>query len=262
MPEQQDDVINSAPSSSERKVGIITGVSVGVVAAFLVLCFFVTRHRRRRSQNSLKQGEFCLVDQNFVPRMFTYKELSKATKNFRPSELLGRGGSGAVYKATLPSGALAAVKRMRMETRQGQESFLAEIASLGRIRHRHLVQLRGWCHDAEEEELLLVYDFMYNGSLDEWLYHFSKRKAQGLSTLNGVEAMPLILRHSILRGVAAALAYLHDECPQCVLHRDIKFSNVLLRIIFINGCRLLGAVLGAVFTRASAFLLHHALEVE
>ena len=229
MPEQRDAVIYSAPSSSGRKVGIITGVSVGVVAAFLVLCFFVTRHRRRSSHNSLiKQGEFCLVDQNLVPRMFTYKELSKATKKFRTSELLGRGGFGAVYKATLPSGALVAVKRMRMETRHGQESFQAEIASLGQIRHRHLVQLRGWCHDREEEELLLVYNFMDNGSLDEWLYHFSKRNAQGLFTLNGVEALPLILRHSILSGVAAALAYLHEGCPQCVLHRDIKSSNVLL----------------------------------
>jgi serine/threonine protein kinase len=214
-------------ANRSRKVGIIVGVSVGVVAALLALaCFIIPRTRRFGSRK--KEDRFNLVDQNLVPRMFTYRELTKATKSFSKSELLGSGAFGSVYKGTLPSGALVAVKRMRHESTHGEESFLAEAASLSQIRHRNLVQLRGWCH--EEEQLFLVYDYMCNGSLDEWLYHFSKRrgKVKGASLNRDVEALPLGLRYSVLSGVAAALSYLHEECMQCVLHRDIKSSNVLL----------------------------------
>jgi serine/threonine protein kinase len=214
-------------ANRSRKVGIIVGVSVGVVAALLALaCFIIPRCWSLRSRK--KKDKFSLVDQNLVPRMFTYRELTKATKSFSKSELLGSGAFGSVYKGTLPSGALVAVKRMRHESTHGEESFLAEAASLSQIRHRNLVQLRGWCH--EEEQLFLVYDYMCNGSLDEWLYHFSKRrgKVKGASLNRDVEALPLGLRYSVLSGVAAALSYLHEECMQCVLHRDIKSSNVLL----------------------------------
>ncbi|KAG0627433.1 hypothetical protein M758_2G200700 [Ceratodon purpureus] len=211
---------------TNSKVGIIVGISVGAVLALALLGYFIARCWRRKSYR--KQDKFNLVDQNLVPRMFTIKELSKATENFNKSELLGTGGFGAVYKGTLPSGALVAVKKMALKTKQGEESFQAEAASLSQIRHRNLVQLRGWCH--EEEQLFLVYDYMCNGDLDEWLYHYSKRRDNGKATLslNHVEALPLGLRHSVLTGVAAALSYLHEECVQCVLHRDIKSSNVLL----------------------------------
>ncbi|KAG0588199.1 hypothetical protein KC19_2G224400 [Ceratodon purpureus] len=222
-------VITNATSDSSqgsRKVGVIAGVSAGAIAALLLLGFLISRCRRRTS--SKKQDKFNLVDQNLVPRMFTYKELSKATNNFSRRELLGSGGFGAVYKGTLPSGAVVAVKRMRHE--HGEESFQAEATSLSQIRQRNLVQLRGWCH--EEEELFLVYDYMCNGSLDNWLFHFSRRLEKGngkaMTNLKDAEALPLTLRHSVLSGVAAALAYLHEECEQCVLHRDIKSSNVLL----------------------------------
>lgn len=209
-------------STSRRKVGIITGVCAGVGAVLLLAGIVIAKRRMYTKQGT----KFNLVDQNLVPRMFTYKELSKATKNFSRSELLGSGGFGAVYKGILPSGVLVAVKRMRNESKHGEEGFQAEAASLSQIRHRNLVQLRGWCH--EEEQLLLVYDFMCNGSLDEWLFQFAKKKKTGPLRLNAAVALPLQLRHSILSGVAAALSYLHEECKQCVLHRDIKSSNVLL----------------------------------
>ena len=219
----------SSNSPNGNKVNIIAGVAGGAVtiAAFLLAASFFASYWRRSSHR--KQDKFNLLDPNLVPRMFTYKELSKATKNFDRSELLGSGGFGAVYKGTLPSGALVAVKRMKHESKHGQEGFQAEAATLSQIRHRNLVQLRGWCH--EEDQLLLVYDFMCNGSLDEWLFQPSDRhrNVKAATDLNKeVESLPLGLRHSVLSGVAAALAYLHEECVQCVLHRDIKSSNVLL----------------------------------
>jgi serine/threonine protein kinase len=170
-----------------------------------------------------EQDNVNLVDPNLALRVFAYKDLSKATKSFSKSELLGSSGFGAVYKGTLPSGALVAVKRMRTESKHGKESFQAEVTSLSHIRHRNLVQLKGWCH--KDEQLLLVYDYMCRGSLDQWLFKFPNRNGEGSLPH---EALPLMLRHSILRGVAAALSYLHEECPQCVLHRDIKSSNILL----------------------------------
>jgi serine/threonine protein kinase len=228
--------VASGSSHTRSKAGIIAGVvAAGAVVAFLIAGFFIARQRRTRAsfkeQDKLR-SDFTLVDQNLFLRMFTFKELSKATKNFRRSEILGSGGFGAVYKGTLPSGELVAVKRIRMESKHGQESFRAEVTSLSHIRHRNLVQLRGWCH--EEEQLLLVYDYMCNGSLYEWLFQFSERcenryrKGNLTESLRDAEALPLKLRHSILSGVAGALLYLHEECAQCVLHRDIKSSNVLL----------------------------------
>lgn len=208
---------------STRKVGIIVAICAGAVLVFLVLGFFIVRHKR--GLLSYRRQEDCiLVDPNLVLHMYRYKELSKATNNFNKSELLGRGGFGAIYKGTLPSGAVVAVKRMSFK--HGKESFQAEVTSLSQIRHRNLVQLRGWCH--HEEQLLLVYDYMCNGSLDEWLFHLSTPNEEGSITMDKYKVLPLTLRHSIMRGVAAALAYLHEECPQCVLHRDIKSSNVLL----------------------------------
>jgi len=165
-------------------------------------------------------------------RPFTYRELSSFTKNFSDNELLSSGGFGDVFKGTLPSGAFVAVKRIKRNKMQGEESFLAEATSLGQIRHRNLLRLRGWCQ--AKEGLLLVYDFMCNGSLDQWIY---RPPAEGLSGKNhqSVDIDPGLSwnrRLSILAGTASGLVYLHEEWQQCILHRDIKASNVLLDASF------------------------------
>lgn len=157
------------------------------------------------------------VDTTFYgPRIFTYKELTAATKQFSADELLGRGAFGSVFKGTLSDGSIVAVKQIAHDSNQGEREFLAEVSIISRIRHRNLVQLQGWCH--EKGNLLLVYDYMPNGSLDKLL-----------EGSNGTEKNPgWDMRHAVLRGVACALSYLHEECQQCVLHRDVKPSNVLL----------------------------------
>ncbi|KAF3785053.1 L-type lectin-domain containing receptor kinase IV-3 [Nymphaea thermarum] len=149
------------------------------------------------------------------PHRFPYKELYRATKGFREKELLGRGGFGSVYKGVLPScGLEVAVKKVTSGATQGMREFVAEISSLGRLRHRNLVQLQGWCRRGED--LLLVYDFMANGSLDTFLFDQQK----GLLTWEE--------RFKILKGIASGLLYLHEGWEQVVVHRDIKASNVLL----------------------------------
>lgn len=149
------------------------------------------------------------------PHRFSYQELEKATKGFRDKELLGFGGFGRVYKGTLPStNTPVAVKRISHESKQGLREFVSEIASIGRLRHRNLVQLLGWCRC--RGDLLLVYDFMPNGSLDKYLFD------EPIRVLCWEE------RFKIIKGVASGLLYLHEEWEQTVIHRDIKAGNVLL----------------------------------
>ncbi|XP_051130347.1 L-type lectin-domain containing receptor kinase S.4-like [Andrographis paniculata] len=149
------------------------------------------------------------------PHRYKYHELKKATRGFKDSELLGFGGFGKVYKGKFPnSKTLIAVKRISHESKQGLREFVSEISTIGRLRHRNLVQLLGWCRRGAD--LLLVYDFMPNGSLDRFL--FDKPN----SVLNWAQ------RVLIIKDVASGLLYLHEGCEQIVIHRDLKTSNVLL----------------------------------
>jgi serine/threonine protein kinase len=156
-------------------------------------------------------------EREYGPHRFTYKNLYKATKGFSDKELLGAGGFGKVYRGILPSSNIPiAVKKVSHDSKQGMKEFVAEIVSMGRLRHRNLVQLLGYCR--RRGELLLVYDYMPNGSLDKFLYSNEK------PNLNWFQ------RFQILRGVASGLLYLHEEWEQVVLHRDVKSSNVLLDV--------------------------------
>ncbi|KAF3443483.1 hypothetical protein FNV43_RR13165 [Rhamnella rubrinervis] len=151
----------------------------------------------------------------YDPQRFSYKDLYIATKGFKEKELLGAGGFGKVYKGTLPaSDVQIAVKRISHDSHQGMKEFVAEIASMRRLRHRNLVQLLGYCR--RKGELLLVYDYMPNGSLDKFLFS------------NRTPTLSWFHRFRVLKDVASALLYLHEEWEQVVLHRDVKSSNVLL----------------------------------
>ncbi|CAK9267867.1 unnamed protein product [Sphagnum jensenii] len=96
-----------------------------------------------------------------------------------------------------------------------------EISVISQIRHRNLVQLRGWCQ--EKENLLLVYDYMSNKSLDKWLF-----ETPGILDVQSPHVLQWEVRYNIVTGVAGAVHYLHEEWEQCIIHRDIKASNVLL----------------------------------
>ncbi|OEL22731.1 L-type lectin-domain containing receptor kinase IV.2 [Dichanthelium oligosanthes] len=183
---------------------------VALVAAVLATVFLIVWRRRRRYAEEREDWE-----DEFGPHRFSYKDLFHATDGFKDSNLLGVGGFGRVYKGVLPPSNLEiAVKKVSHDSRQGVREFVAEVVSIGRIRHRNLVQLLGYCR--RKGELLLVYDYMANGSLDRYLHD------QQLPSLSWNE------RYRIIKGVAASLLYLHEDCEQVVIHRDIKSSNVLL----------------------------------
>ncbi|KAJ0035733.1 hypothetical protein Pint_26085 [Pistacia integerrima] len=154
-------------------------------------------------------------EKEYSPQRISYKQLYTASKGFRDSELIGKGGLGKVYRGVLPSSnKQIAIKKVSHDSKQGMKEFVAEIASMGRLRHRNLVKLCGYCR--REGELLLVYDYMPNGSLDKMLYSNTSPKLSWFQ------------RFRIIRGIASGLLYLHGEWEQVVLHRDIKPGNVLL----------------------------------
>ncbi|GLT98030.1 hypothetical protein SLE2022_155590 [Rubroshorea leprosula] len=205
-----------------KRKGILVGSIVAVCALFLGLgfiLFFFWRKGRGSALNELALNvSFGDEFRNGMgPREFTYIELSKATKKFAEEEKLGEGGFGSVYKGFLrDSNTDVAVKRISRRSKQGIKEYISEVKIISRLRHRNLVKLIGWCH---EKELLLVYEFMPNGSLDSHLF-------------KGRSLLPWNLRFKIAQGLASALLYLHELGDFCVLHRDIKTNNIMLDSAF------------------------------
>ncbi|KFK36661.1 hypothetical protein AALP_AA4G153600 [Arabis alpina] len=202
------------PRFVPRKISDFFKIGMPLISLFLIfsliflICFIV--RRRRKFAEELDDWE-----KEFGKNRFRYKDLYYATKGFKEKDLLGSGGFGSVYKGVMPGSKLeVAVKKVSHESRQGMKEFVAEIVSIGRMSHRNLVPLLGYCR--RKGELILVYDYMPNGSLDKYLYNNPE------VTLNWKQRIKVIL------GVASGLFYLHEEWEQVVIHRDVKASNVLL----------------------------------
>ncbi|KAD1410640.1 hypothetical protein E3N88_42864 [Mikania micrantha] len=163
------------------------------------------------------------------PKTFTYSELYIATKGFSRDQILGSGGFGRVFRAVLPSdGTVAAVKCLTETGERFEKSFAAELVAVAHLRHRNLVPLRGWC--VHDDQLLLVYDYMPNRSLDRLLFPRVGSKKTEVAEAIVAPAPPLNWerRMKIVKGLAAALFYLHEQLEAQIIHRDVKTSNVML----------------------------------
>ncbi|KAI4357606.1 hypothetical protein L6164_001544 [Bauhinia variegata] len=148
-------------------------------------------------------------------KVFAYETLASATKNFHPHHKLGQGGFGPVYKGKLDDGREIAVKKLSQSSNQGKKEFMNEAKLLARVQHRNVVNLLGYC--AHGNEKLLVYEYVANESLDKLLFK-SDRKEQ----------LDWKRRFDIITGIARGLLYLHEDSHNCIIHRDIKASNILL----------------------------------
>ncbi|XP_058753047.1 probable serine/threonine-protein kinase PIX13 isoform X2 [Vicia villosa] len=147
-------------------------------------------------------------------RVYTFAELKASTKNFKPETLLGEGGFGKVYRGWL-DGITIAVKKLNSESLQGLQEWQSEIHFLGRLYHPNLVKLLGYCY--EDTELLLVYEYMQKGSLENHLF--------GRGAV--VQPLPWELRLKIAIGAATGLSFLHTADRE-IIYRDFKASNILL----------------------------------
>ncbi|XP_066350439.1 L-type lectin-domain containing receptor kinase SIT2-like [Miscanthus floridulus] len=197
------------PKPRSKTLEIVLPIASAVLVFAVAAAVFAFLRRRRMYAEVKEEWEA-----SFGPHRFSYKDLFHATDGFSDRRLLGIGGFGRVYRGVLASKMEVAVKKVAHGSRQGMREFVAEVVSIGRLRHRNLVQLLGYCR--RKGELLLVYDYMPNGSLDKYLYDQSKI------------ALGWGQRSRILKGVASGLLYLHEDWEPVVVHRDIKASNVLL----------------------------------
>ncbi|KAL5977106.1 hypothetical protein ACLOJK_021448 [Asimina triloba] len=221
-------------------VGIVVGVaSVAVLSAVCALVFCFCRQKKTSdpgkaespgwrslalhgtvgSTNGARASKFPSVANgsvatNRVGRRFTVAEIRAATKNFDESLVIGTGGFGKVFKGEMGDGTLVAIKRAHPQSEQGLAEFETEIEMLSKLRHRHLVSMIGYCE--EQNEMILVYEFMANGTLRSHLF--------------GSDLPPLSWKQrlDVCIGAARGLHYLHTGAEGGIIHRDVKTTNILL----------------------------------
>lgn len=147
---------------------------------------------------------------------FTLRDLELATNRFSPDNVIGEGGYGVVYRGRLINGSEVAVKKILNNLGQAEKEFRVEVEAIGHVRHKNLVRLLGYC--VEGVHRLLVYEYVNNGNLEQWLH--GAMSQQGTFTWDA--------RMKVITGTAKALAYLHEAIEPKVVHRDIKSSNILI----------------------------------
>ncbi|QHO52248.1 hypothetical protein HN51_021218 [Arachis hypogaea] len=240
-PTQQNSNSTEAHRGTNRKVilGLIIAVCFGTGCIMTVLTLWILSKRRinpGEDHDKIELGSVSPYSNSGVhpevdkeaslvvlfpnkaneTKDLTIFEILKATENFSQANIIGCGGFGLVYKATLPNGITLAIKKLSGDLGLMEREFKAEVEALSTAQHENLVALQGYCvHDGFR---LLMYTYMENGSLDYWLHE----KADGASQLD----WPTRLK--IARGASCGLAYLHQICEPHIVHRDIKSSNILL----------------------------------
>ncbi|XP_010245277.1 PREDICTED: G-type lectin S-receptor-like serine/threonine-protein kinase LECRK1 [Nelumbo nucifera] len=187
----------------------ITGCALLVVALFAI---FVQRNRFRSYRKMMTdRGIRNFNDEDITLRSFTYAELERVTAGF--NQELGKGACGTVFKGVLPNGQDAAVKRLHKVIDEGEQEFRTEMRVIGRTHHRNLVRLLGYCNEGLNR--LLVYEYMSNGSLADFLF-----KSETQPTWDE--------RVGIALNIAKGILYLHEECETQIIHCDIKPQNILM----------------------------------
>ncbi|CAI9087678.1 OLC1v1021815C3 [Oldenlandia corymbosa var. corymbosa] len=201
---------NSKRSESKRLI-IILVPSVGGILLLIYSTWLVLLKRK----DGQSKADDCTDKKALDLPTFKMSSISAATNSFSLTNKIGEGGFGPVYKAELATGQMIAIKRLSTDSMQGLVEFKNEVILISKLQHRNLVRLLGCCIDGQER--MLIYEYMPNKSLDNYIYDGETRK--GLNWR---------MRFNIIIGIARGLVYLHRDSRLRIIHRDLKASNILL----------------------------------
>ncbi|KAL8255045.1 hypothetical protein R6Q59_033266 [Mikania micrantha] len=221
-----DDSYCCYPGKKSSNHGIVVGVAVGgfVILFLIVSAITYAIYQKRKATKAKQNSPFASwgangSDAGSVPqlkgtRWCTFEELKRCTNNFSEENMIGSGGYGQVYKGTLDTGHVVAIKRAQQGSLQGAQEFKTEIELLSRIHHKNVVSLVGFCY--EHGEQMLVYEYISNGTLKD--------------NLTGKAGMKLnwMKRLKVALDSAKGVTYLHELANPPIIHRDIKSNNILL----------------------------------
>ncbi|XP_022776535.1 serine/threonine-protein kinase BRI1-like 2 [Durio zibethinus] len=227
------------PAAVSWANSIVLGILISIASICILIVWAIAMRARRKEAEEVKMlnrlqaahaATTWKIDKEKEPlsinvatfqrqlRKLKFSTLIEATNGFSAASLIGCGGFGEVFKATLKDGSSVAIKKLIRLSCQGDREFMAEMETLGKIKHRNLVPLLGYCMVGEER--LLVYEYMEYGSLEEMLHGRAKERDRRILTWEE--------RKKIARGAAKGLCFLHHNCIPHIIHRDMKSSNVLL----------------------------------
>ncbi|PIA58486.1 hypothetical protein AQUCO_00500434v1 [Aquilegia coerulea] len=200
-------------NKSSNKVVLIVVPAVIAAVLLSIIAIFLCLRRKKGSDTDIVQNEDEISTVESL--QFNFATVEAATDNFSDDNKLGEGGFGVVYKGKLSDEREIAVKRLSRNSGQGLQEFKNEVLLLAKLQHRNLVRLLGFC--VEGGEKLLIYEFVPNASLDQFIFDPIKRTYLDWER-----------RYKIIGGIARGLLYLHEDSRDRIIHRDLKASNILL----------------------------------
>ncbi|XP_031251503.1 probable LRR receptor-like serine/threonine-protein kinase At3g47570 [Pistacia vera] len=220
VPELLLNVCSTKASKKHINKRVVISIIIGVTVATLLVISFVLYYKKKSSRTSSTtssiESQLCL----------SYSDILKSTDNFSNENLLGVGSCGSVYKGTLSGdGKIVAIKVLKVQHQRALKSFIDECNALKSIRHRNILKIITVCSSVDYEGndfKSLVFEFMSNGSLDNWLHPVPNEQPVGIKNLT------LMQRLNVAIDVAFAFDYLHHHCETPIVHCDLKPSNVLL----------------------------------
>ncbi|CAL5409664.1 unnamed protein product [Camellia sinensis] len=217
QPHVRPEAKNQRKGDNTTRTIVIIVVSIISFMIVLTVCIYIFL-RKRKQRKPKKNVELC-KDMDEISTVeslqYDFDTISVATNNFSDANKLGQGGFGVVYWGRLPNRQEIAVKRLSSDSGQGELEFKNEVMLVAKLQHRNLVRLLGFC--LEGIERILIYEFVTNSSLDNFIFNPINR-AQ----------LDWDMRYKIIRGISRGLLYLHEDSRLRIIHRDLKASNVLL----------------------------------
>ncbi|KAF2922055.1 hypothetical protein DAI22_07g082000 [Oryza sativa Japonica Group] len=220
--------LNMPSSRDESKFGLWATIgSFFLMVSFSCFFVYIWIKQERKREARFKLRLISMAIQNVINlwrieegnsgfSLYNFSQIKEATQDFSRENKIGQGGFGSVYKGLLPGGLEVAVKRLSACSVQGLLEFKNEIQLIARLQHKNLVKLLGCCIEGEQEKML-VYEYLQNKSLDVFIFDFVKGAQLTWSK-----------RLHIIDGIAQGILYLHNYSRLCVVHRDLKASNILL----------------------------------